>query len=107
MSVLETVQDQLLEAIVTGEEAVLSGVKTLAQSTQPITGKLPEMPFADRLPNPVDIVDNAFGFAEKLLANQRDFAVKLVQAYRPATGTSKPAAARPAAKSTRSSTKAS
>jgi hypothetical protein len=110
MSVLDTVQDQLLDAIAAGEEAVLTGVKTLAQGAQPITGILPDVPFADRLPDPVAVVDNAFGFAEKLLANQKDFAIKLVEAYRPSTSTStstpKPAPKR-AAKSTRPSTKAS
>ena len=100
MSIFATVQDQLLEAISAGEDAVLTGVKSLAQTAQPITGILPDVPFADRLPNPVDVVDTAFGFAQKLLANQKDFAIKLVEAYGPVTGASgpKPAAPRAAAK---------
>jgi hypothetical protein len=106
MSVLESVQDQLLGAISAGEDAVLTGVKTLAQTAEPITGKLPDLPFADRLPNPVDVVDSAFGFAEKLLANQKEFVVKLVEAYRPVTGSPKPVA-KPAAKATKPAAKAS
>jgi len=106
MSVLETVQDQLLDAISAGEDAVLTGVKTLAKTAQPVTGIFPELPFADRLPKPVDVVDSAFGFAEKLLANQKEFAVKLVEAYRPITGAPKPTVTR-AVKATRSSAKAS
>jgi hypothetical protein len=102
MSVLETVQEQVLEAITAGEDAVLSGVKSLVQRAQPITGKFPEVPFADRLPDPADVADNAFTFAEKLLANQKAFAVKLAGAYRPATSSSsssrKPATRKPAAK---------
>jgi hypothetical protein len=102
MSVLETVQQQVLQAITAGEDVVLSGVKTLAERAKPVTGKLPEVPFADRLPDPADVADNAFTFAEKLLANQRAFAVKLADAYRPATPSSsssrKPASRKPVAK---------
>jgi hypothetical protein len=108
MSVFETVQEQLLEALIAGEDAVVSGVKSLVERTQPITAKLPDVPFADRLPDPADVADNAFSFAEKLLATQKAFAVKLAGAYGPATATRKPAARRstkpatkPATKSTR------
>jgi hypothetical protein len=108
MSVFETVQEQLLEALTAGEDAVVSGVKSLVERTQPITAKLPDVPFADRLPDPADVADNAFSFAEKLLATQKAFAVKLAGAYGPATATRKPAARRstkpatkPATKSTR------
>jgi hypothetical protein len=91
MSVLETaatVQDQILDAVKFGQDAVLSAVGTLASSTKPITEKLPASPFADRLPKPADVVDSYFGFAQKLLANQKDFTLKLAESYKPA----KPAA---------------
>ena len=91
MSVLETavtVQDQILDAVRAGQEAVLSAVGTLANGTKPIAEKLPASPLADRLPKAADVVDNYFGFAQKLLANQKDFTLKLAESYRPA----KPAA---------------
>ena len=93
MSVLETVitvQDQILDAVKAGQDAVLSAVDTLAESAAPITENLPAPPFADRLPNPVDAVDTYFSFAQKLLASQKDFTVKLVEAYSPAKTASKP-----------------
>jgi hypothetical protein len=86
MSVLEsvtTVQDQILDAVKAGQDAVLSVVDSVAGSAAPITEKLPAPPFADRLPNPVDVVDNYFSFVQKLLANQKDFALKLVESYNP------------------------
>ena len=70
MSVIETattVQDQVLDAIKAGQEAILSAVYTLADSVTPITEKLPTPPFADKLVNPVELVNNYFSFASKLL----------------------------------------
>jgi hypothetical protein len=87
MSALETVttvQDQLLDAVKAGQAKVLSAVDTLADSATPIIDKLPAAPFADRLPNPVDLIDNYFSFAQKLLANQKDFTLKLAESYNPA-----------------------
>ena len=41
------------------------------------------MPLAEKLPKPQDIVTNAYDFAEKLLAGQRQFAEDLVKATAP------------------------
>ena len=79
------VQEQVLDAIKAGQDAVLSAVDTLADTTGSITEKLPAPPFADRLPKPQEVVDSYFTFAQKLLANQKDFAIKLADAYRPAS----------------------
>jgi hypothetical protein len=100
MSVLDTavnVQDQVLDAIKASQDAVLSAVTTLVEKTAPIADKLPSAPFADQLPSSVDVLDKAFGFAEKLLASQKEFATKLVEAYVPAKATSKPKVATRAA----------
>lgn len=78
------VQEQVLDAIKAGQDAVLSVVDTLADTTGSIAGKLPTPPFADRLPKPQEVVDSYFTFAQKLLANQKDFAIKLADTYRPA-----------------------
>jgi hypothetical protein len=77
------VQDQVLDAIKAGQDAVLSAVDTLAETAAPITEMMPAPPFADRFPKAADLVDSYFGFAQKLLANQKDFALKLAEAYRP------------------------
>ena len=94
MSLLEAsagLQDQVLGAIKVGQEQVISAVSTITDNVAPLTDKLPAAPFADRLPNPATFVDNYFGFAEKLLASQKDFASKLADAYRPAKTASQPA----------------
>jgi hypothetical protein len=87
MSVLETaatVPDKILDAVKTGQDAVLSAVGTLTSRTRPLTEKLPASPLADRLPKPAAVVDSYFGFAQKVLANQKDFALKLAESYKPA-----------------------
>jgi hypothetical protein len=101
MTVLETaatVQDQILDAIKASQDAVVSAVDTVAERATPITEKLPAAPFADRLPKPVDVIDNYFSFAQKLLASQKDFVLKLAESSSPAKS-AKPAS-KPAAKKT-------
>src|ERR1700675_4977064 len=87
------VQDQVLDAIKTSQDALLSAVKAVAENTAPLTApltdKLPAAPFANQLPDGVDVVNTAFGFAQKLLANQQEFTTKLIEAYRPAKSTTK------------------
>jgi hypothetical protein len=92
MSVLETAanaQDQVLDAIDTSQNALLSAVKAVVESAAPLTDKLPAAPFASQLPDGVDVVNTAFGFAEKLLANQKEFTTKLMEAYSPARSATK------------------
>jgi hypothetical protein len=94
MSVLEAaanVQDQVLDAIKTSQDALLSAVKAVAENAAPLTEKLPAAPFASQLPDGVDVVNTAFGFAEKLLANQKEFTTKLIEAYSPAKSATKSA----------------
>jgi hypothetical protein len=74
----------VLDAIKTSQDAFLSAVKAVADNTAPLTDKLPAAPFAGQLPDGVAVVNTAFGFAEKLLANQKEFTTKLIEAYRPA-----------------------
>jgi hypothetical protein len=86
------VPDQVLDAITTTQDLFLSTVQAIAETAKPLTEKLPAPPFADQLPNPVTLLENAFATAEKFLASQRDFSVKLIEAYLPAKSGAKPAA---------------
>ena len=42
------------------------------------------LPFAEVIPNPREVIDVSFGFAEELLATQKELATKLVNAISPA-----------------------
>jgi hypothetical protein len=75
---IDDVQQQVQEAIRTGQNAVIDVVKTVADKLP----SLPELPGSDRLPAPGEVVDKAFGFAEQVIDNQRDFAKKLVDALK-------------------------
>lgn len=80
MAVLEItdVQDRVLDAVRTSQDAVVDAVKTVAD-------KLPswsELPYADQLPSPGEVVDRAFGYAEQVVETQREFAKKLVDALK-------------------------
>jgi hypothetical protein len=89
---LTAVPDQVLDAITTAQEFVLSTVKTLSATTKPLTSWLPESPLADQLPDPVSLLETTYTTAEKFLANQKEFSVKLLEAYLPPKSSSKPVA---------------
>jgi hypothetical protein len=77
-------------------EAFIAGVKQTQElafsgltAWVDLAGKgfsLPELetlPFVDALPSPQHMVETSFGFAEELLATQKDFAIKLIGAVAP------------------------
>jgi hypothetical protein len=65
-----------------GQEIVLDVLKTWVDTVQAYTPSLPaiQIPFADRLPKPEDVVTGAYDFAEQLLASQRKFAEEVIKA---------------------------
>jgi hypothetical protein len=78
-----------------GQEIVLDALKTWVDTVQAYTPSLPaiQIPFADRLPKPEDVVTGAYDFAAQLLASQRKFAEEIVKATAellPGTGDSAP-----------------
>ena len=78
-------QDQFLSMVRKGQEIALDAIKTMVESVQTITPKIPavDLPFAERLPKPHDVVAGGYDFAEKLLTNQRKFADEFVKATAP------------------------
>ena len=90
---ITTVQGQVLEGLTTVQAPVVDAV---AKAVEAIEGVLPEarpeLPFAAQLPQPAELVELGFTFAQKLLDNQHKFAKDLVKAIQPLVP-SKPAAA--------------
>jgi hypothetical protein len=76
------VQDEILNTVRKSQETVVEAIKTWVETVQSITPKLPSVnvPLADKLPKPEDVVASAYDFAEKLLAGQRKFAEDVVKA---------------------------
>jgi len=81
----QDLQDEILTTVRKSQEIALDAIKTMVDSVQAITPKIPavDLPFADRLPKPHDVVAGGYDFAEKLLSNQRKFADEVVKATAP------------------------
>ena len=83
---IASLEDQVLETVKQGQEAVVKAVRTWADASKNLIPDLPALPFADQLPNSTEIVENAFAFADKLLASQREFAAAVLEAAKPVYG---------------------
>jgi hypothetical protein len=85
VSTPQEVQDEILNTVRKSQETVVEAIKSWVDAVQSITPKLPSVnvPLAERLPKPEEVVANAYDFAEKLLASQRKFAEDVVKAMAP------------------------
>ncbi len=83
---LTSLEDQVLETVKQGQEAIVKAVRTWADASKNLIPDLPPLPFADQLPNVSDLVENGFAFADKLIASQREFAAAVLDAAKPVYG---------------------
>jgi hypothetical protein len=81
----QELQDQFLSIVSKSQEIALDAIKTMVETIQNITPKIPsvDVPFADRLPKPQDVVASGYDFAEQLLTSQRKFAGDVLKATAP------------------------
>jgi hypothetical protein len=81
----QEVQDQILATIRKSQEVALDALKTWVESVQSVTSKIPsvDIPFADRLPKPQDVVASGYKFAEQVLDNQKKFADQVLEVTSP------------------------
>jgi hypothetical protein len=92
----DAVQEQVTSGIKQAQEiniAALEVARDFAALFQPKNGSsmtLPSLPGLPKgLPNPTKVIDQAYGFAGKLLELQHDYAVRIVEAMTPAGVTEK------------------
>ena len=78
----QELQDQFLSIVSKSQEIALDAITTWVEAVQSITPTLPavDVPFADKLPKPEEVVASAYDFAEQLLASQRKFAEEVLRA---------------------------
>jgi hypothetical protein len=78
----QDLQNEVLNTVRKSQESVIDAIKTWVETVQSITPKVPavDMPFADKLPKPEEVVASAYDFAEQLLASQRRFAEEVLKA---------------------------
>jgi hypothetical protein len=81
--ITDSVQHQLLEALKQYQDLLLEGVRGAAETVDEIVPVRPELPFAHQLPRPTELAGNVFDFAEKLLANQREFVTNVLDVAEP------------------------
>jgi len=81
----QDVQEQIFSTIRKGQEVTLDALKTWVETVQSVTAKIPsvDLPFADRLPKPHDVVASTYSFAEQLLSNQKKFADEVLEVTSP------------------------
>jgi len=78
----QDLQNEVLNTVRKSQENVIDAIKTWVETVQSMTPKVPavDMPFADKLPKPAEVVASAYDFAEQLLAGQRKFAEEILKA---------------------------
>jgi len=81
----QELQDQFLSIVRKSQEMALDAIKSMVDTVQTIAPRIPtvDVPFADQLPKPQDVVASGYDFAQKLLTSQRKFADEVVKAAAP------------------------
>jgi hypothetical protein len=78
-----TVVDNVLDAVRQTQEFAINNVNQWTDTARKFNSDLPTKnlnnPFAEYFPRPAELVDSYFDFAERLLANQREFALNLTK----------------------------
>ena len=81
----EQVQEEILKTVRNSQSAVVAAIQAWARTVQSMTPALPHanVPFAEKLPRPQELIASAYDFAEQLLASQRKFAEDVLKATAP------------------------
>ena len=81
----QEIEHIILSSTSKGQEIVLEAIKTWVDTVQAFTPKLPapQVPFAEWLPKPADVVAGAYDFAAQVLGTQRKFAEEVVKTTAP------------------------
>ena len=81
----QELEEEFLATIRKGEEIALDALKPLVEAVHYVIPAMPtiHVPFADQLPTWHEVVTDGYGFAEHLLANQRQFADQMFKATSP------------------------
>ena len=77
-------EKQYLDAVREGQQAIVDAVEAWSKGVERLAVSYPPGPGAPEPPTAQEVVENAFDFAEKLLAAQREFARNLLEAAAPA-----------------------
>src|ERR1700745_1936007 len=78
----QDLQNEVLNTVRKSQETVIDALKTWVETVQSITPKIPavDMPFADKLPKPEEVVASAYDFAAEVLASQHNVRKEVLKA---------------------------
>jgi hypothetical protein len=79
----DEVQDQVLDTVRKGQEAVVDALRGWTEAAGQLVPGTAYWPGADRFPTPTELVDRYFDFTGELLQAQREFAHKALQVTAP------------------------
>jgi hypothetical protein len=81
----ERVQEEILKTVRNSQSALVTAIQAWTSTVQSITPALPyaNVPFAEKLPKPQELIASAYDFAEQLLASQRKFAEDVLKTTAP------------------------
>lgn len=80
---LTKIQDQILETVASIQQPFVDAVSRLADRAESVVPAVPAVPGTDRFPTVDELIVNQFAFAEKVLTQQKDFTVELIEAVKP------------------------
>jgi hypothetical protein len=88
---MKETQDTILSTIKQGEDYVIGTVATVSERVGELLPEL-EIPFADQVPDPIELSNQYFDFVGELVKLQKDYTAGLFEALAPVTGKFVPAA---------------
>jgi hypothetical protein len=77
------IQDKVFAGIQTGQKAAVDVVRSWSETVELTFSKLPDLAFSEPV-KPSELLETTFGFTERVLNANRDFASKLFEAWMPA-----------------------
>lgn len=90
-------QKAVLSALHHSNEALLEMMKPLFASSEPLLKRTGELPMADQLATPKEIVDQWFGFLEEVLKEEKTFMLNVAGLFPAVTGKTPPVKSAPKA----------
>ena len=85
-TVADRVGEQVLSTVRRLQDLSVSTVQSVTQAVAGFVPELPSLPLADRLPQPKEVAEKTFGFWEDLLEAQKDYTLRLIEAFEPLAG---------------------
>ena len=84
-TIRQELEEEFLSTIRKGQEIALDALKPLVEAVHYVIPTMPtvRVPFVGWLPTAHEVVADGYAFAEHLLANQRQFADKMITATSP------------------------